>query len=424
MVIMKGGVFMGPISPTGLSEFAFTRVLQATDGNCLMYEITAAEQPEYCPKCGVAGPQIAHGYKTRYIKDLPNSGMQVILKLRAQRYLCPSCGATYMQRYKELDKTSMTPRLRTKIVSRVLHREPFTRIADDYGISDKTVRRAFDDWAKKHRSMPIYSTPTVIGIDEAHIDSHFRLIITDPEKKRLLDMLPNNKPETVYCYLRSLENPSAVQVATMDFAPLYAKTVKDIFPCATVVIDRFHVIQLVNQHMDAALQKMLDEGTVKSRLKQERTLFMANAEDLSPDARHQLMAWLDTYPPLSRVYWAKEQFREIYKSENRAQAEILFEKWCDTVSSSVPEFSGLKEVLVRRKDDILSYFDFRYTNAYTESANNIIKTIVKQGHGYSFEALRAICLMSVNHIPEKTYLWRLRSGEDNFEDHFIESWQF
>ncbi|WP_366460735.1 transposase family protein [Flintibacter hominis] len=44
-----------------------------------------------------------------------------------------------MQGYKTLDKTSMTLRLRTKIVSRVLRREPFTRIADNYGISDKTV---------------------------------------------------------------------------------------------------------------------------------------------------------------------------------------------------------------------------------------------------------------------------------------------
>lgn len=119
-------------------------------------------------------------------------------------------------------------------------------------------------------------------------------------------MLPNNKPETVYCYLRSLKHPSAIQVATMDFALLYAKAVKDIFPCATVVIDRFHVIQLVNKHMDTARKKMHDDRTVKRRLKHERTLFMANFEDLSPDARHQLTAWLDIYPSLSRVYWAKE----------------------------------------------------------------------------------------------------------------------
>ena len=80
----------------------------------------------------------------------------------------------------------------------------------------------------------------------------------------------------------------------------------------------------------------------------------------------------------------------------------------------------LKKYLVARKDDILAYFDYRYTNAFTESANNIIKTIEKQGHGYSFEVLRAMCLMSVNHIPSKVYIWKGAASEEDF----IESWQF
>lgn len=90
------------------------------------------------------------------------------------------------------------------------------------------------------------------------------------------------------------------------------------------------------------------------------------------------------------------------------------------VDSNVPEFKDLKKHLVARKDDILAYFDYRYTNAFTESANNIIKTIEKQGHGYSFEVLRAMCLMSVNHIPSKVYIWKGAASEEDF----IESWQF
>lgn len=325
-----------------------------------------------------------------------------------------------MQTYKTIDETSMTPRLRNRIVQRILRREAYSRIAEDYGISDKTVRRAFDDWAKKHKYMALYSTPKVIGIDEAHIDKHFRLIITDPEHKRLLDILPNNKPETVYSYLKSLKNPEIVQVATMDFAPLYAKAAKSVFPFVTVVIDRFHVIQLVNKHMDSIRKRMHNEKIIKKRLKRERTLFMANFEDLSPESSLQLTNWLESYPELSRVYWAKEQFREIYESTSPLQAEDRFNTWCDTVDSNVPEFKDLKKYLVARKDDILAYFDYRYTNAFTESANNIIKTIEKQGHGYSFEVLRAMCLMSVNHIPSKVYIWKGATSEEDF----IESWQF
>ncbi|CAI6279482.1 hypothetical protein ACR6EC_24170 [Bacillus subtilis] len=33
-----------------------------------------------------------------------------------------------------------------------------------------------------------------------------------------------------------------------------------------------------------------------------------------------------------------------------------------------------------------------YTNAYTESMNNIIKSVEKEGKGYSFEVLRAMVL--------------------------------
>jgi hypothetical protein len=36
----------------------------------------------------------------------------------------------------------------------------------------------------------------------------------------------------------------------------------------------------------------------------------------------------------------------------------------------------------------LYYFDSRFTNAFSESANNIIKDIEKQGKGYSFDTLR------------------------------------
>ena len=36
------------------------------------------------------------------------------------------------------------------------------------------------------------------------------------------------------------------------------------------------------------------------------------------------------------------------------------------------------------KPEIMNYFDARYTNAYTESVNNLIKKVEKQGNGYSF----------------------------------------
>ena len=44
-------------------------------------------------------------------------------------------------------------------------------------------------------------TPEILGIDEAHIDDHYRLILTDIKEQKLLDMKPDNKTRTVKAYL-------------------------------------------------------------------------------------------------------------------------------------------------------------------------------------------------------------------------------
>ena len=38
---------------------------------------------------------------------------------------------------------------------------------------------------------------------------------------------------------------------------------------------------------------------------------------------------------------------------------------------------------------MLAFFDGNYTNAYTESFNNVIKRMVRLGNGYGFDTLRA-----------------------------------
>ena len=55
-----------------------------------------------------------------------------------------------------------------------------------------------------------------------------------------------------------------------------------------------------------------------------------------------------------------------------------------------------------RKDHILNYWDYPWTNAYTESVNNAIKKIEKAGRGYKFDNLRDRCLLAINSpLPSK-----------------------
>lgn len=42
----------------------------------------------------------------------------------------------------------------------------------------------------------------------------------------------------------------------------------------------------------------------------------------------------------------------------------------------------------------MNYFDQRITNAHTESLNNLTRSVMRQGRGYSFEVIRAKMLFS------------------------------
>ena len=53
------------------------------------------------------------------------------------------------------------------------------------------------------------------------------------------------------------------------------------------------------------------------------------------------------------------------------------------------EFKEIRKTFNNNKTEIFNYFDKPFTNAYTESVNNIIKAVEKEGKGYSFDVLRA-----------------------------------
>ena len=129
---------------------------------------------------------------------------------------------------------------------------------------------------------------------------------------------------------------------------------------------------------------------------------MANIEDLDDVSRSKVEEWSKLYPQLGAAHALKEQFRAIYQLPNRELASKAFDQWCNDVPNVLPEFISLRDTLAGRREHILNYFDSRFTNAFAESANNIIKGIEKQGKGYNFDTLREIALFSVRtKIQEK-----------------------
>ena len=105
----------------------------------------------------------------------------------------------------------------------------------------------------------------------------------------------------------------------------------------------------------------------------------------------------EKFPKLGIAYCLKETMRDIYiESKDRYEAYQRFYEWECRIPDDFKAFKDLQNTYNNNKQEIFNYFLQPYTNAYTESINNVIKSIEKAGKGYSYEVLRAKVLYGTN----------------------------
>ena len=387
----------------GISEIVINKRLEDLDGRSIVYQASAASRPCKCenPACGKELKPHKHSKYRCLIQDIKAEGKLVYIDLTVQRYKCPECQYVFPDRFTFFEKnTTLTNRLKKEFVDRCIRRETFNHIATDYSIDPKTVAAAFESYVKNNQQLLTYDyTPEVLGIDEAHIDKRYRLVLTDIKEQRLLDMKKDSTKRTVKRYLNTLDK-SICKCATMDFAPRYASAVREVLPEALVVIDKFHAVQEVNNCLDKvriSLQnKYRAQGVDSKRFKKSKKLFMTNWEDLTDSGLNRLNDWFKEFDELYNAYMTKEMFRDIYLvAKSYEEASELFDSWLEFIPE-YEQFSAMRKTMSTRRQDILNYWLAPYTNAYTESVNNSIKAIEKNGRGYKFDVLRERCLLALN----------------------------
>ncbi len=281
-------------------------------------------------------------------------------------------------------------------------KRPFDQIAEEFGVSATTVKRAFGFCTSVLDKMQEdIKTPRVLGIDEVHIDHDMRAVFCDVENGLILDMCEKRSKATISKFLKRL-NKSKVRVVTMDMWQPYHNAVSEILPKAVRIVDKFHVIQYGNKALDIVRKEIKDTDAQK-RLKKERYLLLKNKESLSDVDIQRLDAWFAAFPRLQQAYALKEGLRDMYTATDKQTALDLFEDWSGSISIDMPAYLDVRNMIERWKEPIFNYFNHPITNAYTESANNLIKHIHKAGRGYSFEVLRAKVLYGTKATRKPKY---------------------
>ena len=365
----------------------------------IILQISLTRKAHICPRCKTETDQV-HDYRIRAVRDLSIRGKPLKLLYRRRRYFCPSCGKRFSEACAFLGKYQrFTYQVTERIMQLLHHRWSMKDIARDTRTSVSGVARCLALYPQgKPRELP-----RVLSFDEFKGNANgerFQCILTAPEERRILDILPDRKGSTIQSYLRSFSNQQDVQYVVMDMNQGYRDIARAFFPQAKIVIDRFHVARYCTWAMDdvrRAVQKHLLPASRK-HFKRSRRLLIARRALLSEEDRAAVDVMLHFSERLYQAYALKELFFQFMDAKSSSTAAELLSKWFDAYDRlQLPEFSPCRRMLKNWKPYILNAFDCHYSNAFTEGCNNAIKALKRVAFGFrNFSNFRARILQVAN----------------------------
>ena len=133
------------------------------------------------------------------------------------------------------------------------------------------------------------------------------------------------------------------------------------------------------------LQRSLGQER-KGELYQMRHALLREPADWTAEQRQKVEGLFERFPELETAWKLKEEFRQVYLAEDRQEAEQRLSAWEQAAQDSrIPEYQTLflmGSVIGGWREEMLNYFDHRYTNGYTEGKNNRTKQLQRQAYGY------------------------------------------
>ena len=347
---------------------------------------------EVCPKCATASSSV---YDSRIVKlrDAPIRGRGVVLRIKKRRFFCKPCKKPFTEPIEGVGKRKRTThRFRREVLWAAENFSDLKRVRTAYRCSSGFIYKVlFEQLDLRVRRKINYPWPTSIGIDEHFFTrrrgrAEFVTVFTDHNNKRLREVAFGKSKDELKYQVASVEGRGNVKNVTLDMSDTYRSFVREFFPNAEMIADKFHVLRLLTP----AINKARVQITGDKRKSPLRWLLLKPRYKLKYFERDAVDRWINDYPELKELYWAREMMFTFYRTKGLVRAEHALTRLTDHLANSkIKAIRTLRRTLMSWRKEILNYFKTGLTNARTEGFNNVAKLVQKRAYGYkSFENYR------------------------------------
>lgn len=363
--------------------------------------------PNHCSVCGVKNRNYTiykNGTKTSNIK-LPTFGVYpTYLQLKKQRFFCKECKSTFIAQTKIVERNCfISNHTKAKILIKSTDAQSLTDIAKDSAVSPTTVQRVINKEARKYKPHYRY-LPAHLSFDEfKYAKGQMAFEYVDAETGDIIDILNKRDSHTIKDHFIAnydRKTLDKVQTITIDMNAGYVSVIKEIFPKAKIIIDRFHIVQLVSRSMNITRVRVMNNFRTSNgedmkkyrRLKRYWRLILKKRRNLSYTRykfyvmfgqRLEVNVVEDLLNFEENLKYNYEFYQSILESiqdkDFHKLKSILSKINTNNLSKSMKtSVKTLKEHLPYIKNSLI----YPYNNGRIEGINNKIKVLNRVAYGY------------------------------------------
>ncbi|SNO77250.1 IS1167, transposase [Streptococcus pneumoniae] len=256
-----------------------------------------------------------------------------------------------------------------------------TDIAHQLSISTSTVIRKLNDFHFKH---DFSCLPEIMSWDEyAFTKGKMSFIAQDFNNLNIITVLKGRTQAVIRNHFLKYDRAvrCRVKIITMDMFSPYYDLARQLFPCAKIVLDRFHIIQQDSRKLS---DKRFYRPTFRMHLTNKEILdkLLSYSQDLKH--HYQLYQLL------------------LFHFQNK-KPEKFFGLIEDNLKQVHPIFQTVFKTFLKDKEKIVNALQLHYSNAKLEATNNLIKLIKRNAFGFrNFENFKKRIFIALNIKKERT----------------------
>lgn len=361
--------------------------------------------PIFCPNCGVINESkddiIKWNYKRNCRIILPKiSNYNTILLLDKQRFYCKHCHSTFIAESNLVNKyCNISNNTKLSIILDLMDKISEKDISKRNNVSHNSVNRIIHELSRKTVLPHCGILPDVINIDEfkatRDTQGKMALIITNNKTHKVFDILPSRKSNYIKNYFFKFPRKQRLKVkfVIIDLFGPYYDLFKKIFPKATIISDRFHIVALANNAFKCTrVQIMKKDKKNYNKLKHYWKSLQKCELDLNKTDKHyskHFGKYITEYDIVQYLINTNKVLKETYNVYQGIIKSIrnkdinLFIKIIESKHNSISDYmiTTLK-TYNKFKSFIINSLKYNYNNGLIEGINNLIKCIKRIAFGF------------------------------------------